>query len=90
SIAKSVLKSDTASTGCENARVEWGKKIPEQAFITLLNCVVRDLNRNGNRRVATSSRSGVISGSHLTRFVELVRNTGSCLLFPSVGGHCAW
>ncbi|EGZ18820.1 hypothetical protein PHYSODRAFT_503195, partial [Phytophthora sojae] len=46
-VAKSVLKSDTASTGCENARVKWGKKMSEQAFITLLNCVVRDMNRNG-------------------------------------------
>ncbi|ETI30288.1 hypothetical protein F443_22591 [Phytophthora nicotianae P1569] len=46
-IAKSVIKTDGSLTGCEKARVEWGKKMSEQSFITLLNCVVRDLNRNG-------------------------------------------
>ncbi|OWZ10323.1 hypothetical protein PHMEG_00016838, partial [Phytophthora megakarya] len=47
-------KTDLISTGCENARVKWGKKMSEQAFITLLNCAVRDLNRNG------SSTSGYV------------------------------
>ncbi|ETO78576.1 hypothetical protein F444_06513 [Phytophthora nicotianae P1976] len=46
-IAKSAIKTDDPHTGCENARVEWSKKMSEQSFITLLNCVVRDLNRNG-------------------------------------------
>ncbi|KAG3155238.1 hypothetical protein PI124_g9606 [Phytophthora idaei] len=46
-ISKSAIKTDDSSPGCENARVEWGKKMSEQAFITLLNCAVRDLNRNG-------------------------------------------
>ncbi|ETP28631.1 hypothetical protein F442_22072 [Phytophthora nicotianae P10297] len=41
------IKADDPHTGCENARVEWSKKMSEQSFITLLNCVVRDLNRNG-------------------------------------------
>ncbi|KAG3001222.1 hypothetical protein PC120_g20390 [Phytophthora cactorum] len=45
--SKIVIKTDDSAAGCENARVEWGKKMSEQAFITLLNCVVRDLNRNG-------------------------------------------
>ncbi|EEY56986.1 uncharacterized protein PITG_10537 [Phytophthora infestans T30-4] len=48
-ILKSVIKTDDTSTGCENARVEWGKKMSGQAFITLLNSAVRDLNRNGYR-----------------------------------------
>ncbi|ETP39356.1 hypothetical protein F442_13173 [Phytophthora nicotianae P10297] len=46
-IAKIVIKTGDPHTGCENARVEWGKKMSEQSFITLLNYVVRDLNRNG-------------------------------------------
>ncbi|KAF1795673.1 hypothetical protein GQ600_14565 [Phytophthora cactorum] len=46
-MADIVIKTDDSAAGCENARVEWGKKMSEQAFITLLNCVVRDLNRNG-------------------------------------------
>ncbi|KAE9123971.1 hypothetical protein PF005_g12776 [Phytophthora fragariae] len=48
-ISKTVLKTDSALTGCENVRVEWGKKMSEQAFISLLNWAVRDLNRNGQR-----------------------------------------
>ncbi|KAG4044799.1 hypothetical protein PC123_g19769 [Phytophthora cactorum] len=46
-ISKSIIMTDDSSTGCENARMEWGKKLSEQTFITLLNCVLRDLNRNG-------------------------------------------
>ncbi|KAF1774315.1 hypothetical protein GQ600_19932 [Phytophthora cactorum] len=46
-ISKSIIKTDDSSTGCENARVEWGKKMSEQTFITLFNCVLRYLNRNG-------------------------------------------
>ncbi|KAE8995993.1 hypothetical protein PF005_g17190 [Phytophthora fragariae] len=48
-ISKTVHKTDSALTVCENVRVEWGKKMSEQAFISLLNCAVRDLNRNGQR-----------------------------------------
>ncbi|ETP08901.1 hypothetical protein F441_15189, partial [Phytophthora nicotianae CJ01A1] len=45
-IAKSAIKTDDPHTGCENARVEWSKKMSEQSFVALSNCVVRDLNRN--------------------------------------------
>ncbi|OWZ11044.1 hypothetical protein PHMEG_00015991 [Phytophthora megakarya] len=48
-LAKGCLKTDSIPTGCENLAkgVEWCKKMSEQAFIMLRNCVVRDLNRNG-------------------------------------------
>jgi hypothetical protein len=47
-ISKAVLKTASPLTGCENAHVQWDKTMTEQAFITLLNCAVRDLNKNGN------------------------------------------
>ncbi|KAE9048602.1 hypothetical protein PR001_g3742 [Phytophthora rubi] len=46
-ISKKVLKTKDEATGCEKVSIGWGKKMSEQAFITLLNCIVRGLNRDG-------------------------------------------
>ncbi|ETN24093.1 hypothetical protein PPTG_00543 [Phytophthora nicotianae INRA-310] len=46
-ISKKVLKTNDAATGCEKVGVGWGKKMSEQVFINLLNCIVRGLNRDG-------------------------------------------
>ncbi|GMF36149.1 unnamed protein product [Phytophthora fragariaefolia] len=56
-ISKNVLKADTASTGCENARLEWGKKMSEPAFISdenkqLADCLAPD--REGHTGCSTA------------------------------------
>ncbi|KAL4086552.1 hypothetical protein PRIC1_014255 [Phytophthora ramorum] len=43
-INKKVLKTGDAGTGCEKVAIGWGKKMSEQVFITMLNCIVRSLN----------------------------------------------
>ncbi|KAG1712394.1 hypothetical protein DVH05_000142 [Phytophthora capsici] len=87
-IAKSVIKTG-GLTGCENARVEWGKKMSEQSFITLLNCVVRDLNRNGTS-VPGSADNGATFGLLHTRFDAQALNTDSYLHLLSGDGRYAW
>ncbi|EEY66039.1 uncharacterized protein PITG_03578 [Phytophthora infestans T30-4] len=68
-ISKSVIKTDAVYTYCENARVEWGKKMSEQAVITLLNCAVRDINRNGvtTRGYVRQQWQGIWFTSHTFR-----------------------
>ncbi|EGZ18819.1 hypothetical protein PHYSODRAFT_500300, partial [Phytophthora sojae] len=46
-LRKKALRSDDDTTGCEKVVIGWGKKIGEQSFITLLNCIVGTLNRKG-------------------------------------------
>ncbi|KAL3667491.1 hypothetical protein V7S43_007712 [Phytophthora oleae] len=46
-ISRKALKDDGVATGCEKVAIGWGKKIGEQTFITLLNCIVNALNRQG-------------------------------------------
>ncbi|KAL3661170.1 hypothetical protein V7S43_013779 [Phytophthora oleae] len=46
-ISRKALKDDGVATGCEKVAIGWGKKMGEQTFITLLNCVVNALNRQG-------------------------------------------
>ncbi|ETM32469.1 hypothetical protein L914_20113 [Phytophthora nicotianae] len=39
-LSKKAIKSGKGSTGCEKVTVGWGKKMGEQSFINLLNCIV--------------------------------------------------
>ncbi|KAH7477075.1 uncharacterized protein KRP23_7748 [Phytophthora ramorum] len=48
-ISKKVLKTGDAGTGCEKVTIGWGKKMSEQVFITMLNCIVRSLNTKGGK-----------------------------------------
>ncbi|KAF1785724.1 hypothetical protein GQ600_23876 [Phytophthora cactorum] len=50
---------------CENARVEWGKKMSEQAFITLLNLLFEISIVMGCPCVGTFDNNGATSGSPL-------------------------
>ncbi|ETO67738.1 hypothetical protein F444_15367 [Phytophthora nicotianae P1976] len=86
-IAKSAIKTDDPHTGCENARVEWGKKMSEQSFITLLNCVVKDLNRNGTSvsGYARQQWRNIWFTSHM-----LEHSIGLCSHRLSGGGRSEW
>ncbi|ETN22797.1 hypothetical protein PPTG_02602 [Phytophthora nicotianae INRA-310] len=44
-LSKKAIKSDKGSTGCEKVTVGWGKKMGEQSFINLLNCIDHSLYR---------------------------------------------
>ncbi|KAF1786230.1 hypothetical protein GQ600_5552 [Phytophthora cactorum] len=44
-----LLKTNDAATGCEKVCVGRGKKMSEQVFITLVNCIVRGLSRDGKQ-----------------------------------------
>ncbi|ETN10418.1 hypothetical protein PPTG_10557 [Phytophthora nicotianae INRA-310] len=46
-ISKKVLKTNDTATGYKKVGVGWGKKMSEQVFNNLLNCIVRGLNRDG-------------------------------------------
>jgi hypothetical protein len=60
----------------------------EQAFITLLNCAVRDLNKNRNHLRCYVRQEWRAFGLPLIPSVEMVLNTALCLHRLSGDGRC--
>ncbi|KAF1778203.1 hypothetical protein GQ600_16763 [Phytophthora cactorum] len=78
-ISKSVIKTDDSSPGCENARVEWGKKMLNRHSLHCSNVLFEISIEMGCPRVGTFDNNGATSGSPLTRSAALVPSTGLCL-----------
>ncbi|KUF82879.1 Imidazoleglycerol-phosphate dehydratase [Phytophthora nicotianae] len=72
-LSKKAIKSGKGSTGCEKVTVGWGKKMGEQSFINLLNCIVHSLNRKASRHQAMLRNSGTTAG--LPRTPSVVRGS---------------
>ncbi|KAG2779381.1 hypothetical protein Pcac1_g10501 [Phytophthora cactorum] len=89
-ISKSVIKTDDSSPGCENARVEWGKKMLNRHSLHCSNVLFEISIEMGCPRVGTFDNNGATSGSPLTRSAALVPSTGLCLRRLNDDSHCAW
>ncbi|KAF1778212.1 hypothetical protein GQ600_7380 [Phytophthora cactorum] len=70
-ISKSVIKTDDSSPGCENARVEWGKKMLNRHSLHCSNVLFEISIEMGCPRVGTFDNNGATSGSPLTRSAAL-------------------
>ncbi|KAG6962477.1 hypothetical protein JG687_00007149 [Phytophthora cactorum] len=74
-MADSVIKTDDSSPGCENARVEWGKKMLNRHSLHCSNVLFEISIEMGCPRVGTFDNNGATSGSPLTRSAALVPST---------------